>query len=105
MSSPEPVLGEGWKGGFYSFPGRTRGLEGVTGDKPEPVDAGWGPLGGAGTSPEGRRGLGVERSMVWVGGALGLGGAWWLSSPTSMASSLSEEALDSSSSEGGAASG
>jgi len=80
------------------------GLAGVTGSGTWLVGSGWGPLGGARASL-GRRGLGVERSTVWVAGALGVEGAWRPSSPTSMASSPSEEASDSSSSEGGAASG
>jgi len=69
------------------------------------VGASWDPLGGAGASLVCWRGLGVERSMVWVEGASGVEGAGWPSSPTSMASSLSEEASDSSLSEGGGASG
>jgi len=80
-------------------------LEGVTGGKPRPVGAGWDPLGGAWVSRDWGGGLGVERSMGWADGALGLVGAGRASSPTSMASSLSEEASDSSSSEGGGASG
>jgi len=51
-----------------------------------------------------RTGLGVERSTVWAGGALGVEGVGWPSSPTSMACSLSEEASDSSWSEGAGAS-
>jgi len=43
--------------------------------------------------------------MVWAGGASGVEGAGRPSLPTSMASSLSEEASDSSSSEGAGASG
>jgi len=43
--------------------------------------------------------------MVWVGGALGVEGACWPSSPTFMAASLSEEASDSSWSERERASG
>jgi len=65
------------------------------------VGAGWDPLGGAGAFLFCWRGPGVERSMVWVKGASGVAGAGPQSSPTSMASSLSEEASDSSSSEGG----
>jgi len=68
------------------------------------VGAGWGPLGGARVSFDWRMGLGVETLMVWVGGASGVEGAGRPSSPTSMASSLSEEASDSSSSEGAGAS-
>jgi len=64
-----------------------------------------GARGGARTSLERGRGLGVERSTVWVRGALGVEGACWPSSSTYMASSLSEEASDSSSSESGGASG
>jgi len=48
-------------------------------------------------------GMGVERSTVWAGGASGVEGAGRPSSPTSMASSLLEEASDSSSSEGAGA--
>ena len=43
--------------------------------------------------------------MAWAEGASGVEGAGWPSSPTSMASSLLEEASDSSSSEGEGASG
>jgi len=43
--------------------------------------------------------------MVWVGGASGVEGAREPSSPTSVASSLSEEASDGSLSEGAGASG
>jgi len=60
---------------------------------------------GAGSFQEWRRGLGVERSTVWMGGASGAEGDCWALSPISMASSLSEEVSDSSSSEGGWASG
>jgi len=67
------------------------GLEGVTG-------------GGGGASPNCWRGPGVETSRVWAEGASGVVSARWLSSRTSMASSLSGEASDSSSSEGGGAS-
>jgi len=63
------------------------------------VGAGWDPLGGASRDPWG--GLGVERWMGWAGGVSGVAGSGRLSWPTSMASSLSEEASDSSSSEGG----
>ena len=69
------------------------------------MGAGWDPLGGAGASLVRWAGLGVERSMGRVEGASGVAGAGRPSSPTSMASSLSEEALDNSSSEGGGASG
>ena len=81
------------------------GLEGVTGGRPRPVGAGWDPLGGAGASRVRWVGFGVERSTGWAEGASGVVGAGRPSSPTSMASSLSEEASDSSSSEGGGASG
>jgi len=92
-------------GGFFNhFRDEPEGLVGVTGSGTWPVGAGWGPLGSEGASL-GRRGLGVERSTVWVAGALGVSGVGLPSSPTSMASSLSEEASDSSSSEGGEASG
>jgi len=47
----------------------------------------------------------VERSMGPAEGVLGVVGAGQPSSPTSMASSLLEEVSDSSSSEGGGASG
>jgi len=80
-------------------------LEGVTGGKPRPVGTGWDPLGGAGASQDCWRGLGVERSMGRVEVASRVVGAGRPSSPTSMASSLWEEASDSSSSEGGGASG
>jgi len=69
------------------------------------VGAGWDPLGGAGASLDCCGGLGVERSMVWVEGTSGVLGAGRPSLPKSMVSSLSEEALDSSSSDGGGASG
>jgi len=69
------------------------------------VGRGWDPLGGAGASRDCWRGLGVERSIGRAEGASGVMGAGRPSSPTSMASSLSEEASDSSSSEGGEASG
>ena len=66
----------------------------------------------AGTRPGGRgasldcwRGLRVESSMVWVEGASGVVGAGRPSSRISMASALSEEAADISSSEVGGASG
>jgi len=81
------------------------GLVGVTGSGTWPVGAGWGPLGGARASLGRRGGLGVDRSTVWVAGTLGVEGAWRQSSPTSMGSSLSEEASDSSLSEGEEASG
>ena len=80
-------------------------LEEVTGGKPWPVGTGWDPLGGAVASGECWRALGVERSMGWAGGASEVAGAGRPSSPTSMASSISEEASDSSSSEGEGASG
>ena len=69
------------------------------------MGAGWDLLGGAGESLDCWRGLGVERSIVWAEGALGVVGAGWPSSPTSMASILSEEASDNCSSEGGGALG
>ena len=47
----------------------------------------------------------MERSKVWAGGASGVEGAGRPSSRTSMASSLSEKASDTSSSEGAAGSG
>jgi len=61
--------------------------------------------GGAGASLDCWRGLAVGRSTGRVVRASGVVGAGWPSSPTSMASSISEEASDSSSSEGGGASG
>jgi len=69
------------------------------------VGAGWDPLGGAVASRDCWRGLGVERSTERAKGASGVVGAGRPSSPTSMASSLSEEASDSFSLEGGGASG
>ena len=95
----------GGVGFFNHFRDKPEGLEGVTGGGAWPVGAGWDPLGGAGASLVCWRGLGVERLMVWAEGASGVQGAGWLSSPTSMASSLLEEASDNSSSEGGGASG
>jgi len=95
----------GGGGVSQSFPERVQGLAGVTGGKPRPVGAGWDPLGGAGASQDCWTGLGVERSMGWAEGASGVAGAGRPSSPISMASSLSEEASDYSSSEGGGASG
>ena len=89
---------------FNHFRDGPAGLEGVTGGRPWPVGAGWDPLGGAGASLVCWRGLGVERLMFWVEEASGVEGAGWPSSPTSMASSLSEKASDSSSLEGGGAS-
>jgi len=80
-------------------------LTGVTGGRPLAVGAGWDPLGGAGASRDYWRGLGVKRSMRRADGALGVVGAGRPSSPTSMASLLWKEASDSSSSEGGVASG
>jgi len=92
--------------GFINhFQDEPEGMKGVTGRGAWLVGAGWGPLGGVGVSLVCRRSLRVERSMAWAGGALAVEGAGWPSSPTSMASSLSEEASDSSSSEGGGASG
>ena len=61
------------------------GLEGVTGRRPRPVDAGWDPLGGAGASRICWRGLGVDRSIVWVEGVSEVAGAGLPSLPTSMA--------------------
>jgi len=49
-------------------------LAGVTGSGTWPVGAGWGPLGGARASLGRRGALGVERSTVWVAGALGVEG-------------------------------
>ena len=71
---------------FNHFRVEPEGLEDVSG-------------GGTGASLVCWRGLRVERSMVWAEGALGVEGAGWPSSPTSMASSLFQEASDSSSSE------
>jgi len=68
------------------------------------VGVGWDLVGGAGTAL-GWWGLRVERSKVWPRGACGVEGAALASSPTSMTSSLLEEASDSSSSEGAGASG
>jgi len=68
------------------------------------VGAGWDPLGGVGASRDCWRGLAVETSLGRAGGAPGVVGAGRPSSPTSMASSLSEEASDSSSLKGGGAS-
>ena len=93
------------QGVFNHFRDKPDGLERVTGSGTWPVGAGWDPLGGKGASLGRLGGLGVERSTVWVEGALGVENVWWPSSPTSMASSLSEEASDSSSSEGGEVSG
>jgi len=61
--------------------------------------------GGAVASLDWWRGLGVERSIVWGGGASGVEGAGPPSSPTSMASSMLKEASECASSEGAAASG
>ena len=58
---------------------------GVTGDGSWLVGASWDPLGGAGASFHWWGGLGLERLMVWAGGALGVEGAGRPSSPTSMA--------------------
>ena len=82
----------GGLGSFDHFRDKPAGLEGVTG-------------GGAGAFLVCWRGLGMERSTVWVEGALGVEGPGRPSWPTSMASSLSEEASDSSSLEGGGGSG
>ena len=92
----------GGAGFFNHFRDEPEGLAGVTGSGTWPVGAGWG-LPGSERASVG--GLGVERSTVWVAGVLGAGGAGRPSSPTSMASSLLEEASDSSSSEGGEVSG
>ena len=89
----------------HHFRAEPDGLEGVTGNKPRPVGAGWDPLGRAGASRDCWGGLGVKRSMGRVEGASGVVGAGRPSSPTAMASSLSEEASDSSPSEGGGAPG
>jgi len=59
------------------------------------------PLKGAGAPLDWLRGFGVARSIVWAEGTLGVVGAGRPSSPTSMASSLLEEASDSSALEGG----
>jgi len=67
------------------------------------VGASWDLLGGAGAFLDCWRGLGVERSKAGVEGASGGVGAGRPLSLTSMASSLSEETSDSSSSEGGGA--
>jgi len=98
------LAGDG-AGFFNHFRDGPEGLVGVTASGTWPVGAGWGPLGSARASLGRRGGLGVERSTVWVAGALGVEGAWRPSSPPSMGSSLSEEASDSSSSEGGKPSG
>ena len=97
----------GWlSGGRRQLCGRrgAEGLEGVTGGKPRPEGAGWDPQGGVGPSRDPWRGLGVERWMGRVEGASEVAGAGQPSSPTSMVSSLSDEASDSSSSEGRGAS-
>jgi len=98
-------LVSGKMGVFNDLWDKPEGLEEVTGGVPWPVGAGWGPLGGAGASLDWWRGLGVERSIVRAGGALGEEGAGRQSSPTSMGSTLLEEVSDSSSSEGAEASG
>jgi len=90
---------------FKYFRDGSQALYGVSGGRPWPVGAGRDPLGGAWVSFERRTGLVVERSTLCAGGASGVEGAGRPSSPTSMASSLSEEASDSSSSEGAGASG
>jgi len=97
-------MADGGVGVFNHFRDEPEGLAGVTGSGTWPVGAGWDPLGSARAVGWGG-GVGVERSTVWVVGALGVEGAWRPSSTTSMASSLSEEASDSSSSEDGVASG
>jgi len=81
------------------------GLEGVTGGRPLPVGARSDWLGGAGASRDCWSGLGVERSMGRAEGASGVVGAGLPSSATSLASSRLQERADSSSSEGGVASG
>ena len=67
-------------GGFYSFLGRRRGLDGVSGGGPWPVGAGGGRLWGV-TDSERRRGLGYLRSIAEAAGALGVAGAGWPLSP------------------------
>jgi len=98
-------MGQGETRVFNHFRDKPQGLMGVTGGAAWPVGAGWHPLGGG----EGVSGLldgcGGERSTVWVEGASAVVGARWPSSPTSIASSLSEELSDNSLSEGGGASG
>jgi len=92
--------------GFINhFRDELEGLGGVPGGGAWPVGSGWGPLGGAGSFLNCWGGLGVARSMVWVEGASGVEGAGRPLSPTSMASSLSEDVSDNSSSEGGVALG
>jgi len=98
-------MARGGVGFFNHFRDEPEGLEGVTGGGPCPVGAGWDPLEWVGASVGCWRGLGVERSMVWVVGPSAVAGAGRPSSPKSMASSLWEEASDDSSSEGGWASG
>jgi len=88
---------------FNHFRDGPEGLYGVSGSRPWPVGAGWGPLGGAWVSLDWRMGLGVERSLARVGGASGVEGAGRRLSATFIAPSLSEEASDSSSSEGAGA--
>jgi len=102
---PSQSLAGGEAGVVNHFRAGPNVWEGVTGGKHRPVGAGWDPLGGAGASRVCWAGGEVERSMGRVEGGSGVVGAGWPSSPTSMASSLSEEASDSSSSEGGGASG
>jgi len=98
-------LARGGAGVVNHFRAGPDGLEGVTGSRPRPVGAGRDPQGGPRASQHCWKGLGLERSMGRVEGALGVAGAWRPSSPTYMASSLAEEASDSSLSEGGGASG
>ena len=86
-------MARGGAGDFDHLRDGPEWLVGVFSGRPLPVGAGQGPLGGAPVSLD-WRGLGVERSIVWAEGALGVQGAGRPSSPTSMASSLSEEGLD-----------
>ena len=65
--------------------------EGGTIGGSRPVGAGWDPLGGAGASLECWRGLGVQRWIVWAGGASGLVGPGRPWSPSSLPSSLLEQ--------------
>ena len=69
------------------------------------MGAGWDPLGGVEVSRDCWRALGVERSMGRADGASGVLRAGRPELLTSMASSLTQEASDNSSSEGGGASG
>ena len=105
VSRRSQPLACGGVGSGNHFRGEPDGLEGVTGGKSRSVGAGWDPRRGAGVSRDRWRGLGVERSIGRAEGASGVTGGRRPSSPTSMASSLSEKASDSSSPEGGGASG